>query len=526
VPLPVEGAPWPPPELEKALDRFETYDAWWSGDAEALREHYQRETGVGFVNRPAQYAGGLAGKVARMWWGRPVPANEPDAKLHVPLAGDVCQAYADLLFGEPIVATSEHAATSTRLDELLDEGAHARLLEAAEVVAALGGGYLRPMHDAEVSDRPWIDAVPPDAAQPEWRGGRLAGVNFWRVVRTDKGMGGELVWRHVERHEPGFIVHALYQGTADKIGRMVPLEDAPATAALAGVVNEAGAVETEWPRLDVVYVPRISPNRRWRKSPALAPMGRSLLDGCEPLFDALDETYSSWMRDVRLAKGRLFAAESVLDNYGVGRGAGFDPDREFYAAVPGMLGRDERLTVVQFSIRVAEHRDTSRELVNTILRRVGLNGATLGEPSDGGPAITAREVAARERRSMLTRERGIRYWAPELRHLLGALLATDRRVFSTDVQPDAALNVEFPDSVSEDLQSLATTADLLNRAQSASIRTRVELLHPDWDETQVLAEVAAIEREAGPVIDAPFPGDGDDEFVEQLDEQLDEDSAA
>lgn len=505
MPLPAENAPWPPPELRPALDKFTTYDAWWSGDPEQLRSHYARATGAGFASRPSQYAGGIAGRLARMWWGRPAPANEPDTKLHVPLPGDICQAYADLLFSEPITAHCTHEPTRQRLSDLLDEGMHARLLEAAEVVAALGGGYLRPMHDAQVSDRPWIDVVPPDAAQPEWRGGRLSAVNFWRVVRTEQD--AKLVWRHIERHEPGWIIHALYQGTPDKIGRPVPLEDTEATSGLASAVNDAGAIDTDWPRLDVAYVPRIRPNRRWRRHPTLAPMGRSLLDGCEPLFDALDETYSSWMRDVRLAKGRVFASESVLDNYGPGRGAGWDPDRELYAAVPGMLGKDERLTVVQFSIRVAEHRDTARDLVNVILRRAGLNGTTLGEPQDGGPAKTAREILSGERRSILTRERGIRYWKPELRTLLAGLLATDRRVFSTNVRPEESIAIEFPDSVSDDLRSLAETVDLLNRAEAASVRTRVEILHPDWSEDQIKREVAEILREQGPVIDAPFPGD-------------------
>jgi hypothetical protein len=60
MPLPAEHAAWPPPELAKALDRFATYDAWWSADADALREYYQRETGIGFANRPAQSDGGPA----------------------------------------------------------------------------------------------------------------------------------------------------------------------------------------------------------------------------------------------------------------------------------------------------------------------------------------------------------------------------------------------------------------------------------------------------------------------------------
>ncbi|MCO7195395.1 hypothetical protein [Pseudonocardia sp. McavD-2-B] len=507
--LPENDAPWPPPALKPALDKFEAWDAWWAGDPDMLRAHYEAASGAGAVNRPSQYAGGLVGKLARFWWGRPTPDSEPEAKLHVPLAGDTAQAYADLLFGEAITATSEHKGSTDRLTELLDDGMHSRLLEGAETVAALGGGYLRPMWDDRIGDKPWLDAVSPDMAVPEWIGGRLAGVNFWRIVRREQR--GQIIYRHIERHEPGWIIHRLYRGERDKIGRPVPLEESDATAALAGHVNSAGAIETGYKLLSAVYVPRNRPTPMWRKLPMLRPMGRSLFAGAEPLLDALDETYAAWMRDVRLAKGRVFVPENMLDNYGPGQGAGWDPDRQFYATVPGMLGgKDDRLTVVQFSIRVDEHRDTARELVNTIMRRAGLNGATLGEPGDGGPAITAKEVSARERRSMLSRERGIRYWKPELRHAFGALLAADKRAFRTNVDPHAPINVEFPDSVSEDLETLAGTADLLNRADSASTWTRVEVLHPDWTETQVREEVAAIQRERGPVLDAPFPGDGED----------------
>lgn len=500
MPLPVEHAPWPPPALAPALERFATHDAWWSGDPDQLRAQY--EVAGGFLNRPAQHAGGVVGAVARMWWGRPRGQNEPDAKLHVPLPGDVAQCYADLLFSEPVVITSEQDATTARLRKLLDEGMHARLLEAAELVGALGGGYLRPMHDTAISDRPWIDAVPPDAAAPEWSGGRLGAVNFWRRTHTEQD--GEVVFRHVERHEPEWIVHRLYQGSRDRIGRMVDLGAAESTAPLMAQVNSEGAIDTAFKGLTTVYIPRIRPSRRWRRMPALAPMGRSLFDGAEPLFDALDEVYSSWMRDIRLAKGRVFAADSVLDPLGRGKGSSFDPEREVFAVVPGAMGRDESLTIVQFAIRVEEHRETARELVNTILRRVGLNGATLGEPGEGGAAMTAREVASKERRSMITRERSVRYWKPELDHLAGALLATDKRVFSTQVDPYADRSVIFADSVSEGTAELAGTIEVLSRASAISTELKVKMLHPEWSPQEIAHEVAAIRADAGPVLDVPF----------------------
>lgn len=505
MPLPRTDAPWPPPELAPARDLITVHDAWWSGDPDELRNHYDRHAS-GFINRPSQHAGGIIGGLSRMFWGRPRAHNDPDAKLHVPLAGDLCQAWADLLFSEPVAITSTNGPTTDRLADILGDGMHARLLEAAETVAALGGGYLRPAHDVTIADEPWVDVVAPDAGQPEWSGGRLAAVNFWRIVRTEQD--GNVVYRHVERHEPGWIVHRLYQGGPDRIGREVPLQDDPSTVVFAAGVNSDGAIDTDHTRLDVVYIPRIRPNRAWRKLPALAPMGRSLLDGAVPLLDALDETYSSWMRDIRLAKGRLFAADSVLDTRGPGQGATFDGDREVFAKIPGAMGKDESLTIVQFAIRVDEHRDTARELVNTIMRRAGLNGSTLGEPTEGGMR-TATEVVSQERRSMTTRERSVRYWKPELGNLAAALLATDRRVYSSRVDPDADLSVLFADSVSEDPRQLAETAELLFRADSASVETRVRYLHKDWTDDQVRAEVQAILDQRGPVIDAPFGGDDD-----------------
>lgn len=502
MPLPMPGSPWPPPEFAPALDRMQTWEAWWSGDPDVLASHYG-SGGSALVGHPAQRSGGVVGALARMWWGRPAAPNEPSAKLHVPLGGDICRTSANLLFSEPLTATSAHKDTSTRLDELLDEGMQAKLLEAAEIQAAMGGVYLRPVHDAALSDRAWLDAVAPDAALPEWKWGRLAAATFWRVVQKADGQ----VWRHLERHEPEWIVHALYQGTDGEIGHPVPLEDCAATAGFAAAVNEAGAIPTGYPRLTATYIPNMLPNRRWRRRPLLAPMGRSDLDGIEPILDALDEVYSSWMRDVRLAKGRIIVGDSMLEDRGPGRGATFDPDREAYSVVAGAMPKDVPLTVAQFAIRVEEHRSTARELVNVALRHAGYAGISLGEV-DGGQAITATEVKSKGQLSFVTRDRKVIYWSPALaREALPALLAVDAAVFKRAVNLVEPIHVEFADSVAEDLATLASTANVLNQAAAASTETKVRLVHPGWSDDQVRDEVARIDE---PVLAAPFDY-GDDE---------------
>ncbi|NGO47044.1 IS3 family transposase [Streptomyces ureilyticus] len=52
-------------------------------------------------------------------------------------------------------------------------------------------------------------------------------------------------------------------------------------------------------------------------------------------------------------------------------------------------------------------------------------------------------------------------------------------------------------------RSTATTLDLLNRAGAVSTATKVKILHPEWDDTAVRAEVRAILTETG--ADAPDP---------------------
>src|SRR5205085_1548181 len=82
-------------------------------------------------------------------------------------------------------------------------------------------------------------------------------------------------------------------------------------------------------KLTASYVPNMRPNRRYRG----LDLGRSDYQGVEDLLDALDETWTSWMRDLRLGRGRLVVPEAYLQSLGRGQGADFDADREVYAAL-------------------------------------------------------------------------------------------------------------------------------------------------------------------------------------------------
>jgi len=502
VPLPTGDMAWPPPSLDGIAEPMRQWSAWYAGDPAALREVYARDV-TRPATRPAQYAGGVVGAAARLFWGKPVTPGQSAQQLHVPLAADICQASADLLFSEPPTLTVDGQGAQERLDAIADDGLHATLAEGAEVAAALGSVYLRVTWDEGLRDAPFLTTVHADAVVPTFRWGQLVAATIWHRVRTD----GQIVWRHLERHElatngTGLVLHGLYQGTEDKLGRPVPLAESPTTEGLAALVDADGAISTASPGLALVHIPNQRPHRRWRTHPLGSNLGRSDLDGVEGFMDALDEAWTSWMRDLRLAKARIIVPESMLTSHGPGLGTGFDLDREVFTPVTAMVdpsGVSASITPQQFAIRVEEHARTIAELTEAILRSAGYSAQTFGEGQDGA-AITATEVSARNDRSDSTRSRKIRHWRPGAGQALTKLLAVDAAIFRTAMTP-GAVDVAFSDGFQESPLTLAQTAQALRAAQAASTRTLVQMQHAEWGEDEVLKEIARIQAEGGMVVE-------------------------
>ncbi|MFG3118690.1 phage portal protein [Streptomyces sp. NPDC048197] len=487
MPLPENGTPWPPAQFATEYAAMRVDDAWYAGDRTRLAAVYTRDQ-----LRPDGRR--------RLWGRRPPAAGQRDDRLHIPLAADIANTSASLLFSEPPTFTVDDTATQARLDELTEAGGVANaLLEAAEVAAALGGVFLRVTWDTSLAARPLLTAVHADSALPEFRFGILSAVTFWHELPSDNAT----VWRHLERHEPGRILHGLYQGDADRLGVRVPLVEHPEVASLADSLGEQGDnIETGLPdALTAAYVPNMRPNRANRGSP----LGRSDYQGAHDLFDALDSTWSSWMRDIRLARARLIVPDGYLRSNGPGNGATFDADREIWQTLnipPTETGTG--ITLSQFGIRVDEHQQTAEAIVRQAVQGAGYSAQTFG--LGDATAATATEVVARERRSMITRDTKARYWAPAVADMLHVMLRLDRTLGFSTVATGERPHIQFGDAVSEDPQSTAQTLALLAQAEAASTDTKVRILHPDWSDEQVQAEVDRIREESGTAVPDPITG--------------------
>lgn len=488
--LPANGSQWPLPQAKTARDSYREARAWYSGDEKSLRSLYGGDRDGSSVQN------GIRGWLSRMFWGRPESRSQVQQKLHVPVAADLAAVSADLLVGEAPsckVIGDNAEAVQGRLDYLLTVNRFgSRAQEVLEEAAAVGDGWARVTWSEKAGQHALLTFVPAERVIPTFEWGALTEALIETVHRGPR----DTRFVHYERHIPGRVEHALYQVFDDEL-HIVPLDTIPATAGLS--VDEFGGVETGFPGMAVVHIPNVKPNRKGGDDPVAKHLGRADTAGLETLMDALDEAYTSLMRDLRLGKGRVMVPQSLLESNGPGKGAIFDAEREVFVGVNSPDAGDDlskSIQSTQFAIRVDEHLALIDDLLKQILRGAGYGPQTFGM-HDGGTGTTATETHSRDRRTRGTREKKSRYVQEAFSEALTALLAIDAAKFPDKGSRALPVVVEVAPEATPTMAELGQTLDLITRAQAASIETRVRLLHPDWDDEAVANEVAAIKDEQG-----------------------------
>jgi A118 family predicted phage portal protein len=490
---------WPPPPFDGVQDKYTEWAAWYSGEPSEIAGVYK---GIPVASK-YQYYGGVVGAVARFFWGQPPSkGSSQSSKLHVPVAEEIASEGSLQLFKNPPRIATDSVDHQERIDRYIEKGLFIKLLEAAEVACALSGVYIRVGFDDDISDIPLVSIIHPDSAVPAFYYDFLVGATAWRVIAEENGK----IWRHLELHEDGMIFHGLYLGDNKTLGRRIPLTDRTETAEL--------EEESEIPAsvLDMIYVPNLK-TRAWRTKGQASNLGRSDYGSVLSLMDALDEAYTSWMRDLRLGKARLIVPQQYLESAGQGKGASLDLDKEVFVELNVMASKDKmEITPNQFAIRFQEHAATCQALFERIISGCGYSAQTFG--ATGDVAMTATESNARERRTFDTRSSKIEIWERKVGELIRLMLEVDAQRGIVPAFPiDTELLVEFPPPVQESQKVLAEVAQLLRNAEAASTETLVRLIHPEWEDDRVDEEVASILDEApdpepSPILPEIIPNGG------------------
>ncbi|AUS07416.1 hypothetical protein C1X05_00115 [Laceyella sacchari] len=468
-----------PLDWQRIYDKMMEHAAWYSGDPLFLREFY--------AGHPGWY------------WAR---ANKDHKKaIHVPVPAALAQLSGDLIMGEPPTwcikeAKQEESNPLLQVEQekLLDMieqcDVNARLLEAFEMAAALGGVFLKPIWDKELSEYPILTVTPPENAVPVFRNGLLMSVIFYKRVREITP--GQYLWLIEKYDHQGNILSSAHIGTSTQLGQEVPLTQYEETAYIQPQVH------TGWKGVACRYLPNRLPNRQFRG----LGLGMSDFAGLETLFDALDEVYGSWLRDIRLAKSRIHVPETMMDFDEMGNSA-FDVDGEVYVKLQGVTAFDvNSLTATQFNIRCQEHEQTAINLIRQIITIAGYSPSSFGLMGDQA-AVTATEISARERKSLMLAAKKKRLAKKAIVDMIHIMRTIANTHLGAAYDLTTTVDLEFSDSIETDMSQLSAVVNQLQQAKALSIETAVRWLNPTWSESQIKEEVERIKQENGMALTDP-----------------------
>lgn len=444
----------------------------------------------------AQNAAWYSGEPAALRTVSPFWKSGEKHKTHVPIAQDLASLSAGLIFSGSPTITYDDEATTDRLQKILQKsGFYQKLLQGAELQSPFGGVFLKLDWNKKLAPYPITSIVPGDKGIPTIQNGINTENTFWSIEREEEDTGAIYRLKQIYTSD-GKITSALYKGTIGQLGNLIPIDSIAETKGIKPVANSG----TNMPLS--VYIPNRLPNRR---VPHVY-YGSSDYEGLYGLFDALDETYSALMRDVRLGKARLIVPVEYLRQKGAclanydQAGAKqwvFEGDNEYFTALDiNPQDSGDTITPIQPEIRSTQYLETIEDIIRKIYQTAGYSPQSAGMDISG-QAESGTALNIRERRSMQTAEMKKTYWWQGLMSFIPAMMALDKAVFHSDVKLDSALTVSFADATQPDLATIADTIQKLNAAGAASIETMVRMAHPDWSEEDVLEEVKQIKQDNG-----------------------------
>ena len=508
----VENMPFPPSDVLRW--KMAEHSAWYSGDPNVLATFYNQMLATNITGLPYMTN-------RDRFWARQVEADV-EIGFHVPLAGDISSTSADLIFNEPpiikISEAYEEKATATNkksqetLDLILDNNSFfSKIVEGGEVCSAIGGVFVKLAWDKDLSPYPIPVIEQADSALAEFRFGHLVKVAFWETFLKDDAQKD--YFRLFEIYsKDGSIDYKLFKGSIDKLGREVSLDTLEET-------KDLEPVQTKIDDILCVYVPNVLPNRLKRASN----FGRSDYSGIEGIMDCLDETYSSWMKDILLAQGKVIVPESFLQLKDGKTKYNFD--QLAYAKMdidPTVEG--SKITAIQFQIRAMEFEKTSLNLLDRAISSAGYSPQSFGLQIEGR-AESGTALTVRERKSLATKKKKELYWDYAIRKLTKLTqLIYVLELKGRDMELNNTITAQFNDSIANNINETSEALQKISAASAASTETMVRMLHPDWGDDEVLAEVAKIKEDKSfePLQDPLMVGVEDEEEEEEENEEEEE----
>lgn len=274
----------PPAGNVFTINEYMTFEAnviknrmWYVGNPDELSQFYQQLYGE--VNR------------TRFWAARATPGRE-FRKIHCGIPMIIVDTRVNIILTDlnEIEIPDKYKKDWQQIDK---ENRFKHLLShAVKDTLFLGDGAFKISFDEKISDYPIIEWYPADRVELVYQRGRLKEVVFKTPYQA-----GSRKWILHERYGYGYITYEL-RTLEGKKADFPEGRNLPEFPELSGVIFDPSFI---------MAVPfRIYESAKWEER------GKSIYDGKEDEFDALDEAWSQWMQAIRDGRSTRYIPESFL----------------------------------------------------------------------------------------------------------------------------------------------------------------------------------------------------------------------
>lgn len=245
--------------------------------------------------------------------------------------------------------------------------------------------------------------------------------------------------------------------------------------------------------------------------------GASDYQGAISAFDSLDEILTEIIREARTNKTLRYIPASMLDYNQKGELSALNSFIDNYVLINDADlgdGRDGKVQITTITDKTLEHLEKWKVALTTAINMPGLSPLALG--ITGLEAVNAGLESQQERNkaTLETRAMKIETWDHYLENAYIKLLEFNSWLQKNGaVQPDmndldidytnCNVSVVFGDYIAPKIEERIETWGSAKTQGVASIETVIDKIHPEWSETQRLAEVQRLKFEQNINLDSP-----------------------
>ena len=349
------------------------------------------------------------------------------------MAKKICEDWANLLMNERVRIRVEGEREQAFTEQVLQESRFYMMANRAqEYKAAMGtAAYVPRMTDGKIR----IDCIDAEGILPmSWENGHVSDCAFACSRRQGER---ELVYLQLHHRIDGIyhIENLVFAADNEQLEQL-PLREVPGFEEIPETVN-TGRAERSFvlDRLNIVN----------NLEPA-SPMGLPVFANALDQLRGVDVAYDSYVNEFILGKKRIMVKpEATRDFDGAPL---FDADELAFYILPEDSGNGSIIREIDMSLRTAEHHEGIQDMLNLLGLKCGL-----GEQHyrfERGSVLTATQVISENSALYRNVRRHELVLEAALKELVGILLRMGNDYCGLGLREDAAVTVDFDDSIIED----------------------------------------------------------------------------